>query len=85
MTDQEVLGQIGGLVDEEHRLWTAGSGRPLGPGEQTRLEAIHTELDVLWDLLRQRRARRRAGQDPDDAEERSANMVEQYTATPERE
>ncbi|WP_019587754.1 DUF2630 family protein [Deinococcus apachensis] len=81
MTDQEVLGQISELINEEHQLWTAGAGRQLNAREQTRLEALHTRLDILWDLLRQRRARRRAGQNPDDAEERSAEVVEHYTKT----
>ena len=35
-------------------------------------------LDQLWDMLRQRRAKRHAGQNPDVAEERSAGTVEGY-------
>ena len=43
-----------------------------------RLERIKVELDKYWDLLRQRRARERAGLDPDDASLRDANTVERY-------
>ncbi len=32
----------------------------------------------MWDLLRQRRAKRNAGQDPETAEQRSAGTVEGY-------
>ena len=35
-------------------------------------------LDQLWDTLRQRRAKRNAGQDPDAASERPASTVEGY-------
>ena len=35
-------------------------------------------LDQLWDTLRQRRAKRHAGQDPDAASERPASTVEGY-------
>ncbi len=47
-------------------------------GDARRLEEIRVELDRLWDLLRQRRALRDAGQDPDTAHERSADTVERY-------
>jgi hypothetical protein len=35
-------------------------------------------LDQCWDLLRQRRARREMGQDPDDARVRPPEVVERY-------
>jgi hypothetical protein len=35
-------------------------------------------LDRCWDLLRQRRARRSAGEDPDDAQVRPTDVVEGY-------
>ena len=44
--------------------------------DRERLKAIAVSLDPCWDLLRQRRARRSAGLDPDSAEERSARVVE---------
>ncbi len=46
--------------------------------ERTRLGTINVQLDRLWDLLRQRRARAEFGQDPDATNERSADTVEHY-------
>jgi len=43
-----------------------------------RLAAIEVELDRCWDLLRQRRALRSAGADPDDAAVRDSATVEGY-------
>ena len=43
-----------------------------------RLEAVRIELDQLWDYLRQRRALRDAGQDPDGARMRDPGAVERY-------
>jgi hypothetical protein len=77
-TDRTVQDQIEALVDEEHRLLEAHGSGGLPPDEHRRLEAVRVELDRTWDLLRQRRARRRAGLDPDDASKRDADMVEHY-------
>lgn len=74
MTDREVLDRIDGLVNEEMALHEAG----LGDDGHVRLRAIEVELDEAWDLLRQRRARRAAGRDPDGASERDARTVEDY-------
>jgi len=78
-SDQSVADHIEALVAEEHRLLDRG-GREggLDPTEHARLEAVRVELDRLWDLLRQRRALRDAGRDPDDASERDADTVEGY-------
>ena len=79
MDDTRVSNHIEQLVAEEHRLLEAHSeGDGLGPEEHARLERIKVELDKYWDLLRQRRARERAGLDPDDASLRDANTVERY-------
>ena len=43
-----------------------------------RLEDIEVMLDQCWDLLRQRRAKREYGDDPDEAHVRSADVVEHY-------
>jgi hypothetical protein len=51
---------------------------PLTDDERIRLRALEEHLDQLWDLLRQRRARRQAGLDPDDAAERDESVVEHY-------
>ena len=46
--------------------------------DRERLNAVEVELDRCWDLLRQRRALRAAGGDPDDASVRDADVVERY-------
>lgn len=56
----------------------AGDGEGLEAAEQQRLEAVRVELDQCYDLLRQRRARREAGLDPDAAHVRSRDVVEHY-------
>ncbi|HVZ14939.1 MAG TPA: DUF2630 family protein, partial [Bauldia sp.] len=63
-TDQSVLKHIKELADEEHHLYEKGS---LTEAEQTRLRAINVALDQYWDLLRQRRAKREFGENPDEA------------------
>jgi Protein of unknown function (DUF2630) len=78
MQDSEVQEHIELLVAEEHRLLEAHGGGGLSSTEHKRLGQIGVELDRLWDLLRQRRARRDAGLDPEDASERDADTVERY-------
>jgi hypothetical protein len=79
MNDEEVLARISALVDEEHRLESGhGEGKPITDAEADRLRELAVGLDQCWDLLRQRRARRRAGLDPDAAEVRDPGMVEGY-------
>jgi hypothetical protein len=74
-TDQSVLNKIETLVHEEQHLYGQGQ---LSDHDQVRLEKIQVELDQCWDLLRQRRARREFGQDPDGAKVRPASVVERY-------
>lgn len=76
MKDQELHQQIEGLVAEEHTLLEKGG--TVTPDERRRLGEINVQLDRLWDLLRQRRAREEFGQDPSVAHERSAETVEKY-------
>ncbi len=77
--DREIIEHIDRLVDEEHALERAhGEGKSLSAEEKARLRALEVHLDQLWDLLRQRRARRAAGLDPDQAAERDASTVEGY-------
>lgn len=78
MDDRELIDRINGLVDEEHRLERAHVGTALTAEEQQRLDGLNVNLDQCWDLLRQRRARRDAGQDPDGADARNAGIVEGY-------
>ena len=74
-TDQKVLAHIEQLVAEEKKLYAKGE---VSDGEKARLSQINIELDRCWDLLRQRRALREFGRDPDQAEERPASVVENY-------
>ncbi len=76
MNDQELHAHIEQLVAEEHALLEKGG--EVSAQELTRLDAINVQLDRLWDLLRQRRAREEFGQDPNTAHERSADTVEKY-------
>ena len=75
VSDESVLDKIHALAGEERRLYEQGAQTPR---DQARLETIRVELDQCWDLLRQRRARREFGQDPDDAALRPASIVENY-------
>lgn len=76
MDDQQVHNQIEALVAEEHKLFDKG-GR-MSVEERRRLGDINVQLDRLWDLLRQRRAREEFHQNPNDTSERSSETVEKY-------
>ena len=79
MEDSEILSQINTLSDEEHHLLHDGEQNAgLTDEQHARIGAIKVELDRLWDLLRQRRARRHAGLNPATAEERDATIVENF-------
>ena len=78
MDKQEILHQIGELAEEERALEESHVGEGLSSAERDRLEAIQVSLDQCWDLLRQREARRHAGQDPDDVHVRPPEVVERY-------
>ena len=78
MDDREIVQRISGLAEEEHRLERAHEGTPLGDAELARLREIEVSLDQCWDLLRQRRARRAAGSDADEAAPRPPSTVEGY-------
>lgn len=78
MTDEELTERISRLVEEEHRLHDDSVGKGLSVEQASRLEAVAAQLDQCWDLLRQRRALRDAGQDPDQADVRDRRTVEGY-------
>ena len=78
MDDRQVLDRIGALVEEEHTLESQAIGEGLDQHEQARLHEVEVQLYQCWDLLRQRRARRDAGQDPDTAHVRPEGTVEGY-------
>ena len=76
MDDKEIVHRISELAAEEQRLEEAHVGEGLDDDELARKRDLEVTLDELWDLLRQRRAKRSAGQDPDAAQQRSADTVE---------
>lgn len=78
MNDSDVLSSISALVEEEHQLLTAAQHGGLDEEQRQRLHAAQVQLDQCWDLLRQRRAKREFGMDPNDAKVRDANTVEHY-------
>ena len=78
MNDTEILKNITELVNEEHQLMNQAEGIGLNDEEEARMKALEVSLDQCWDLLRQRRARRNAGLNPDEAQIRDPNIVEHY-------
>jgi hypothetical protein len=78
MDDQELLQRIQALVDEEHKLTQQSHVGDLEEDQHARMRALEVSLDQCWDLLRQRRARRNAGLNPDEAEVRPSSIVENY-------
>jgi hypothetical protein len=76
VNDQEILSRVHDLVAEEHRLRERGPG--LAAEDRDRLAALERDLDQCWDVLRQRRARREFGENPDDAAVRPQSEVEGY-------
>jgi len=75
MDDSEIHARIDALVAEEHRLRDGGRHTD---EERARLRAIEEERDQLWDLIRQRDAKRQYGEDPDEAKPRPEQQVEGY-------
>ncbi len=74
-SDRPVRNHIERLVKEEHALYEQNA---LTAADQQRLSAIKIELDQCWDLLRQRRALREYGQNPEEARVRPKEVVEDY-------
>jgi hypothetical protein len=78
MNDTEILKQITELVNEEHQLMNQAESGGLDDSEHARMKALEVSLDQCWDLLRQRRARRHAGLNPDEAQVRDESIVEHF-------
>jgi Protein of unknown function (DUF2630) len=78
MDDLVVLRHIEHLIAQERELEASHAGAPATSEQREQLEKMEVELDKCWDLLRQRRARRTAGLDPDDAAVRPEDVVEHY-------
>ncbi|HJT58763.1 MAG TPA: DUF2630 family protein [Ktedonobacteraceae bacterium] len=78
MNDSEILHHITALVDEEHRLMQQSEQSGVSDEERSRMHELQVQLDQCWDLLRQRRARREFGLNPDEAQVRDPGIVENY-------
>lgn len=77
--DLTIHATISDLVATEHRLRQAlQAGELTAAEEHAQLKAAEEALDQCWDLLRQRDARRSAGQDPAGAHARPVDEVEHY-------
>jgi hypothetical protein len=76
--DPEIHGSIDRMVAEEHELWEREAAGQATDSDRQRLDELKVSLDQCWDLLRQRRARREAGQSPEGAELRPPEVVERY-------
>ena len=75
MDEKDILSRIHSLVEEEHGL---REGTDHTDDQRARMQQLEVQLDQCWDLLRQRRAKRQYGEDPEDAEPRPEPQVEGY-------
>jgi hypothetical protein len=75
MDEKDILARIHSLVDEEHGL---REGTEHTDDQRARMQELEVQLDQCWDLLRQRRAKRQYGEDPEEAEARPPSEVESY-------
>ncbi len=80
MDDQQVLDRIDQLVKEEEDLLHRHEGEGLDDDEHARLDELKVQLDKAWDYLRQRRALRQYGENPDEASMRDGGTVEGYSS-----
>ena len=75
MDEKDILTRIHALVEEEHGL---REGTEHTDDQRARMQELEVQLDQCWDLLRQWRAKRQYGEDPQEAEARPASEVEGY-------
>ena len=73
--DKDIRAQIEALVEEERQL---RDGSEHTDETRARIRQIEEDRDQLWDLIRQRDAKRQYGEDPDEAEPRPEPQVENY-------
>ncbi|MDQ0755138.1 DUF2630 family protein [Arthrobacter sp. B3I4] len=81
MDERDILQRITTLVDEERELRERGESASPDHDhvpDRIRLQQLEEDLDQCWDLLRQRRAKKQYGENPDDAEARPVSQVEDY-------
>ena len=75
MDERDITARISALVEEEHKLRESTDH---SDDQRKRMNELEAGLDQCWDLLRQRRAKRQYGEDPDEAEPRPEPQVEGY-------
>lgn len=75
MDDKEIHAKIDALVEEEHAIRNASEHTE---EQRARLRQIEEDRDQLWDLVRQRDAKRQYGENPDEASPRPEPQVENY-------
>ena len=80
MDDAQIHGTIEQLVAEEHELREREAAGSATDADRQRLDQLKVSLDQCWDFLRQRRALREAGLDPDAAAARPSDVVENYSS-----
>ncbi|MFB4312151.1 DUF2630 family protein [Actinomadura sp. GTD37] len=79
MDEKGILARIDEYVGEEQRLRERYRRDGLGREEEhRRLAELEVALDQCWDLLRRRRARLEAGEDPGEPGVRPPDEVEGY-------
>jgi hypothetical protein len=78
MADEPITAHIDELAREEHALFEKESHGRATDADRARLEQIGVLLDQCWDLLRQRRAKREFGQNPDEAQPRDPRTIKNY-------
>ena len=79
MNDKEIMAHIDELIETEHQLrQQLAAGELNSAAEREQLMAAEEALDQCWDLLRQRRARREFGENPNEAIARPVGEVEGY-------
>jgi hypothetical protein len=77
--DAQIQEQISSMIESEKSLRERlAAGQISEAEEHAELARLEVALDQAWDLLRQRRARREFGENPDEASQRPANVVEGY-------
>jgi len=75
MDDKDIHAKIDALVEEEHAIRNASEHTE---EQRARLRQIEEDRDQLWDLVRQRDAKRQYGENPDEASPRPEPQVENY-------
>jgi hypothetical protein len=80
MDDSRILQRINEMIEAEHELRQRHAAEAPGPDAEItgELRTLESSLDQCWDLLRQRRARREFGQNPDESQARPTSQVEGY-------